>query len=145
MKLLVNNNYGKLDEKTYVNTNEPLQVLVVHSFSDFINLFAVVNDKKMRVVNNKFTINDFTKEEISIKLELVLNGKILKEVPCESLKVVNLNGEKQPIPEIETLKAEILAQNEKIKELTELVNTLKADNETTRALVLELNELDKGE
>lgn len=129
MKLKIENNFGKLTQKEWVKDDDKLEIQVIHTFSKILELYAVCNGRTYKIVNDKFTINYFT-NELNINIKVILNGKILKHIPCETLKVINLDSEKVVVPEIDDLKAQIEEQN---RRLTEEIEKIKLENEQLKA------------
>ena len=121
MKLTIQNDFGKLDSKVWIKDQEQLEIAVVHPYSDMLTLYAIVNGVTQKVIKNKFTIKNFLTNEFKITIKVTLNGTILKNVACETLKIVKLDGNNVAIPEIETLKNEI-------ERLAIEINELKLEN-----------------
>ena len=141
MKLKIENNFGKLTAKEWVKDDDKLEITVIHTFSKILELYAVVNGRTYKIVNNKFTILYFA-DELSINIKVILNGKILKHIPCETLKIINLDSEKVVVPELDNLKLQIEEQN---KRLTEELEKIKLENEQLKAENEKLKEFIQNE
>lgn len=128
MKLKIESNFGKLTATEWVKDDDKLEIQVIHSFSKILELYAVVNGRTYKIVNDRFTIVQFA-DELKINVKVILNGKILKHIPCETLKVVILDDNKVVVPEIDTLKVQIEETN---KRLTEELEKIKLENEQLR-------------
>lgn len=130
MILTIQNNFGKLDNNVWVKDEDKLEIRVIHTFSPILELYAIVNNEVKKIVNNKFTIDEFSAEKYNISLKVILNGKVLKNVSCETLKIVKLDTEKIVVPEIEHLGNQI---NEMQSKFEQEIAELKAENEYLKA------------
>lgn len=139
MKLTIINNFGKFDNDTWVKDSDKLEIPIIHTYSRMLELYAIINGNTQKVVNNKITITHFASDEINIKIKVVLNGKVLKNVSCETLKVVRLDTEPTIVPEIHelTLKVKEIEDSftEQIKILKEQNELLKVENEKLKQFI----------
>lgn len=124
MKLTIKNDYGKFGKK-WVKDADTLTISVVHSFSPVLDLYAVVNGQTYKIVNNKFTLTKLVRIKYNINIRVLLNGKVLKTVPCEPLEIITLDSKSVVIPEIEHITNQLNNLKDKF---TEEINELKEEN-----------------
>lgn len=150
MKLTIQNNFGKFDKNTWVKDADKLEVQIFHTFSPILELYAVVNGETHKIINNKLTITKFVNDEYKITIKAILNGKVLKNVPCETLKVIKIDDAQRIIPEIYNLELKIKETeqqcakkindienlfSEKVNELQRQNELLKAENEKLKEFI----------
>lgn len=140
MRLTIQNNYGKFDKNIWVRDSEKLDINILHTFSSILDLYAIVNGKTQKVVNNRISLSTPFNDEYNIKIKVTLNGKVLKNVLCETLKIVQLHeDEKVVLPEISNLELELnkVKSNftQQIKELKEQNELLKVENERLKQFI----------
>lgn len=124
-------NFGKyVDGNIYPLTDENLTIKVNHSKIDGEQMFFIMkNDKESKkgiILNDEFIINrDFLRiGKLSIKIEIVILGNVVKTYKVEDLIIKEINGEIKSIPEIDNMRIEINDMRERIIETNKNVETL---------------------
>lgn len=124
-------NFGKyVDGNIYPLTDENLIIKVNHSKIDGEQMFFIMkNDKESKkgiILNDEFIINrDFLRiGKLSIKIEIVILGNVVKTYKVEDLIIKEINGEIKSIPEIDNMRIEINDMRERLIETNKNVETL---------------------
>ena len=144
MKIKLYNKIGLLEAKKILLDGNKT-VFELDKFNKECNYFLIVNEE-IHEFNNYGVCEVEIKEGVNaIKVRATFEQEVVKTWVCDNLVAEKLNDKIESLPEIEKLNKVVELLASKVDKLTELCNNLKADNEITRQLVLELNELDKGE
>ena len=124
-------NFGKYnDGNVYELIDEDLTIKINHKEIIGGQLFFIISNgkesKKGIINNNLFVIEkEFLKiGKLSIKINLTINGNIIRKYNCEDLIIKEIDGKIKCIPEIENMRIEIKDMKKRIIETNKNVETL---------------------
>lgn len=140
MKLILKNNRGFFEEKTYEFDGKDIVIEVEHNELPKFNLVADIKTEKgfkhLGVIDNKFIIpaNLVESGEIKLNICVYLRAEKCRLIPCDTLIVKKLSTDIVLVPEIEDLKG-------KIADYEKFLRKYKEINEKLIKLVSELNNI----
>lgn len=134
---LYSNGFGKYNDNVYQLIDEDLTFKISYSNINGATIYFIADNgketKKGVAVDNQFVLErQFIKiGKLKIKIEIVVNGNIIKKHIIEDLIIKEIDGEIKSIPEIENMRIEIndmrgkiIETNKNVETLTKLVSAL---------------------
>lgn len=127
---LYSNGFGKYNDNVYQLIDEDLTFKINYSNINGATIYFVADNgkesKKGVAVDNQFVLErQFIKiGKLKIRIDIVVNGNIIKKHIIEDLIIKEIDGEIKSIPEIENMRIEINDMRERIIETNKNVETL---------------------
>lgn len=134
---LYSNGFGKYNDNVYQLIDEDLTFKISYSNINGATIYFVADNgkesKKGVAVDNQFVLErQFIKiGKLKIRIDIVVNGNIIKKHIIEDLIIKEVDGEIKSIPEIENMRIEIndmrkriIETNKNVETLTKLVSAL---------------------
>lgn len=127
---LYSNGFGKYNDNVYQLIDEDLTFKINYSNINGATIYFVADNgkesKKGVAVDNQFILErQFIKiGKLKIRIDIVVNGNIVKKHIIEDLIIKEIDGEIKSIPEIENMRIEINDMRERIIETNKNVETL---------------------